>query len=274
MTKEWGDAEAALAEAPVRIEQEYRTPREYNVPIEPHGLIAQWEGDMLTIWEPSQWVDGMARTYAEWFGMPVRECAHGFALYRRRLRLQGALPSRMAPLPPIAAKMLGASGQARRDAAADIHRFRRPAGDAADHRARRDARRQAAVDRASQRQRDLDGRASRSSRSGSVTSIMYAAPNFSRARMSCRSIPSCRARLRAPGENPSAFGIECAIDELAYEVGIDPLEIRLLNYAEEDPHAKKPWSTRQLREAFAAGAEAFGWSKRSPSRARCATASS
>ncbi|HEY3028640.1 MAG TPA: xanthine dehydrogenase family protein molybdopterin-binding subunit, partial [Bradyrhizobium sp.] len=68
--------------------------------------------------------------------------------------------------------------------------------------------------------------------------------------------------LRAPGENLSAFAIECAIDELAYEVGIDPLQIRLLNYAEKDQHANKPWSTRQLREAYAAGAEAFGWSKR------------
>lgn len=70
--------------------------------------------------------------------------------------------------------------------------------------------------------------------------------------------------LRAPGENPGAFALESAIDELAYEVGIDPLEIRLLNYAEADPHARKPWSTRRLREAFAAGAEAFGWARRAP----------
>ena len=70
MTKEWGDAAAALAAAPVRIEHEYKTPREYNVPIEPHGLIARWEGDSLTVWEPSQWIDGMARCYAEWFGVP------------------------------------------------------------------------------------------------------------------------------------------------------------------------------------------------------------
>src|SRR6185437_4035035 len=70
--------------------------------------------------------------------------------------------------------------------------------------------------------------------------------------------------LRAPGENPSAFAIECGIDELAYEVGIDPLQIRRLNYAETDQQANKPWSTRRLREAYAAGADAFGWSKRSP----------
>jgi xanthine dehydrogenase YagR molybdenum-binding subunit len=60
------------------------------------------------------------------------------------------------------------------------------------------------------------------------------------------------------------LGIESAIDELAYEVGIDPLAIRLLNYAEHDHHANKPWSTRQLREAFAVGAERFGWSKAQP----------
>jgi len=91
---------------------------------------------------------------------------------------------------------------------------------------------------------------------------MYATPNFSSRQEVVRVNAVTPGAKRAPGENPSAFGIECAIDELAYEVGIDPLAIRLLNYAEEDPHAKKPWSTRQLREAFAAGAEAFGWSRR------------
>ncbi|TIU74600.1 MAG: xanthine dehydrogenase family protein molybdopterin-binding subunit, partial [Mesorhizobium sp.] len=70
MTKEWGDAEAAFAAAPVRICAAYNTPREFQAAMEPHGLIARWEGDELTIWEPSQWLDGMARTYAEWFGVP------------------------------------------------------------------------------------------------------------------------------------------------------------------------------------------------------------
>src|SRR5258708_11269805 len=99
---------------------------------------------------------------------------------------------------------------------------------------------------------------------GSVTSIMYATPNFSSRQEVVRVNAVTPGAKRAPGENPSAFGIESAIDELAYEIGIDPLAIRLLNYAEEDPHARKPWSTRKLREAFAAGAEAFGWSPRTP----------
>src|SRR4029078_3203850 len=60
----------ALAAPAVRVEAQYRTPREYHVTIEPHGLIAKWDGDQLTIWEPSQWAHGMARTYAEWYGLP------------------------------------------------------------------------------------------------------------------------------------------------------------------------------------------------------------
>ncbi len=93
---------------------------------------------------------------------------------------------------------------------------------------------------------------------------MYATPNFSSRQSIVPVNTVLPGALRAPGENPGAFGIESAIDELAYEIGIDPLAIRLLNYAEEDPHARKPWSTRKLREAFAAGAEAFGWSRRTP----------
>jgi xanthine dehydrogenase YagR molybdenum-binding subunit len=99
---------------------------------------------------------------------------------------------------------------------------------------------------------------------GAVTSIMYDVPNFSSRQNIVPVHTVLPGALRAPGENPSAWGLESAIDELAYAVGIDPVEIRLLNYAEQDPHAKIPWSTRQLREAFAVGGEAFGWSKRSP----------
>jgi xanthine dehydrogenase YagR molybdenum-binding subunit len=70
--------------------------------------------------------------------------------------------------------------------------------------------------------------------------------------------------LRGPGKNPSAFGIECAMEELAYALNMDPLELRLKNYADHDYQSGKPWSTRQLREALTQGAEAFGWSKRNP----------
>ncbi|TGT74637.1 xanthine dehydrogenase family protein molybdopterin-binding subunit [bacterium M00.F.Ca.ET.159.01.1.1] len=262
MTKEWGDAQAAFAAAPVRICAAYNTPREFQAAMEPHGLIARWQGDELTIWEPSQWLDGMARTYAEWFGVPFENVrlvspyiGGGFG--------SKALALAHSAVAAAAAKMLN------RPVKLVLNRpqnFTSYGGRAATRQtvaigADRDGKIQSIVHRGVN-ETAIDGMWVEPL--GSVTSIMYATPNFSSKQNVVRVNTVVPGAKRAPGENPSAFGIECAIDELAYELDIDPLEIRLINYAEQDPHAKKPWSTRQLREAFAAGAEAFGWAKRSP----------
>ncbi|TGP49143.1 xanthine dehydrogenase family protein molybdopterin-binding subunit [bacterium M00.F.Ca.ET.230.01.1.1] len=262
MTKEWGDAQAAFAAAPVRICAAYNTPREFQAAMEPHGLIARWQGDELTIWEPSQWLDGMARTYAEWFGVPFENVrlvspyiGGGFG--------SKALALAHSAVAAAAAKMLN------RPVKLVLNRpqnFTSYGGRAATRQtvaigADRDGKIQSIVHRGVN-ETAIDGMWVEPL--GSVTSIMYATPNFSSKQNVVRVNTVVPGAKRAPGENPSAFGIECAIDELACELGIDPLEIRLINYAEQDPHAKKPWSTRQLREAFAAGAEAFGWAKRSP----------
>ena len=68
--------------------------------------------------------------------------------------------------------------------------------------------------------------------------------------------------MRAPGAATGSFAIESAMDELAYEVGMDPIELRLANYTDEDPVADAPWSSKELRECYRHGAEKFGWSKR------------
>ncbi|MER9902254.1 xanthine dehydrogenase family protein molybdopterin-binding subunit [Mesorhizobium sp. M0130] len=262
MTKEWGEAETAFASAPVRICNAYNTPREYQAPMEPHGLIAMWQGDQLTVWEPSQWLDGMARTYAEWFGVPFENVrlvspyiGGGFG--------SKAFAYGYGAVAAVAAKMLGRPVKL---AVTRPQTFTAYGGRAATRQtvalgANAEGQIQSIVHRGVN-ETSVDGMWVEPL--GSVTSVMYATPNFSSRQNVVRVNTVVPGALRAPGENPSAFGIESAIDELAYEVGIDPLEIRLRNYAEQDPHAKKPWSTRQLREAFAAGAEAFGWAKRSP----------
>lgn len=262
MTKEWGDAEAAFAAAPVRICAAYNTQREYQAAMEPHGLIARWQGEELTIWEPSQWLDGMARTYAEWFGVPFENVrlvspyiGGGFG--------SKALALAHSAVAAASAKMLGRPVKL---VLTRPQNFTSYGGRAATRQtvtigAGRDGKIQSIVHRGVN-ETAVDGMWVEPL--ASVTSIMYATPNFSSKQNVVRVNTVVPGAKRAPGENPSAFGIECAIDELAYEVGIDPLEIRLRNYAEQDPEAKKAWSTRQLREAFAAGAERFGWSKRTP----------
>src|SRR5205085_4551551 len=69
---------------------------------------------------------------------------------------------------------------------------------------------------------------------------------------------------RGPGETPGLFAVESAMDELAYALGIDPIELRLRNHADTDPENDKPWSSKSLRECYRQGAESFGWARRTP----------
>jgi xanthine dehydrogenase YagR molybdenum-binding subunit len=262
MTIQWGDAEAGLAAAPVRIEQDYRTPREYHATIEPHGLIARWEGDQLTVWEPSQWIAFMARTYSEWFGIPF-ENVRLISPYIGGGFGSKAFAYDFDAIAVMAAKMLGRPVKVALtrpqlfNAIGGRAATRQTIALGADREGRLLAVRHRGANETSVRGVWVEPLAS-------CISVMYATPNFSSRQNIVPVNAVTPGALRAPGENPSAFGIESAIDELAHELGLDPLEIRLRNYAEQDPHAKKPWSTRQLREAFAAGAAAFGWDKRDP----------
>lgn len=70
--------------------------------------------------------------------------------------------------------------------------------------------------------------------------------------------------MRAPGGVTGMYALEIAIDELAVKIEMDPLEFRLLNYAEKDQNIDKPFSSKELRECYRQGAERFGWSKRNP----------
>jgi xanthine dehydrogenase YagR molybdenum-binding subunit len=70
--------------------------------------------------------------------------------------------------------------------------------------------------------------------------------------------------MRAPGEATGTFALEVAMDELAQELGIDPIELRLRNYTERDPQKRLPYSSKSLRECYQVGAERFGWNRRNP----------
>lgn len=94
--------------------------------------------------------------------------------------------------------------------------------------------------------------------------VMYAVPNLSATQKLVRVSSFTPSWKRAPGESIGAYALESAMDELAYKLKLDPIELRLRNYASQDPESAKPWSTRRLREAYEAGARAFSWERRSP----------
>ncbi|MBB3544327.1 xanthine dehydrogenase family protein molybdopterin-binding subunit [Rhizobium sp. BK399] len=261
LTVTWGDATSALAAAPVRVEAEYKTPREFHVAIEPHGLTAEWDGDTLTIREPSQWTHGMARTYAEWFGLPYenvriispfigggfgsKATAYAYGALAAAAARKLARPVKLAVTRPQTFTALGGRAATRQTIALG---------------ANSEGVLQALVHRGAS---ETATYADFPEQTSAATPLMYAVENFSAEHRLVAVNTIVPGALRAPGKNPSAFGLECAMDELAYAVGIDPVEIRLRNYAERDPQSGKPWSTRRLREALSAGSEAFGWSRRS-----------
>ena len=70
--------------------------------------------------------------------------------------------------------------------------------------------------------------------------------------------------MRAPGGGGGVYALECAMDELAVKLELDPVELRLRNYSDRDQNADKPYTSKELRECYAQGAAAFGWAKRNP----------
>jgi xanthine dehydrogenase YagR molybdenum-binding subunit len=91
---------------------------------------------------------------------------------------------------------------------------------------------------------------------------MYATPAMRLSQRVERANVAQPTALRAPVEGPGTWALESAMDELAHQVGIDPLDIRLANYADVDPATGQPWSSKKLREAYEEGARLFGWRQR------------
>ena len=97
-----------------------------------------------------------------------------------------------------------------------------------------------------------------------LTRMMYAVPNIGFThQLSHLNLPS-PCPMRGPGETVGSWALECAMDELATELNIDPVELRLRNYADKNPETGKPWSSKNLRQCYARGKELIGWNQRNP----------
>jgi xanthine dehydrogenase YagR molybdenum-binding subunit len=97
-----------------------------------------------------------------------------------------------------------------------------------------------------------------------VTELLYACPNLEASVKLVDLDMGVPSAMRAPGEAPGSFALESAMDELAHRLRMDPIELRLRNFAENDPESGRPWSSNGLRECYAEGAERFGWANRNP----------
>ena len=100
--------------------------------------------------------------------------------------------------------------------------------------------------------------------SSNVTRMLYASPTIQTSQKLVPLTLGTPTFQRAPGESTGTFALEIAMDELACKLNMDPIQLRLKNYAEKDPTSNKPFSSKNLRQCYARGAERFGWARRNP----------
>jgi xanthine dehydrogenase YagR molybdenum-binding subunit len=255
-----GDVENELAAAKTAITQTYETAAQYHNPMEPHAIVAAWQGDTLSIDTPSQGMAMAQGRLAGLFGISPDK------IHIRSPFLGGGFGSKGLMSGPqvlgvIAARAVGRPVKLvlRREQMFGPVGHRAPTrqtlrlgtdGDGAlvalDHRTKT----------MSSTFDDFFEPAS------NVSQTLYASTAIATSHEGVRADIGTPLFMRAPGEAPGSIALESAIDEMAQACGMDPLDFRLKNYSEVEPISGKPFSSKALRDCYQQGAERFGWERR------------
>ena len=258
-----GDFEAGFKQAATRLAETYSTPFQTHNPMEPHATIAVWEAaDKLRLYDTSQGIFGDRKRVADLLGlkpenirvislylgggfgskgpcwshtllcaMAARHINRPVKLVLRRPQMFGAVGCRSSTRQSIS---LGAQSDGKLVALRN---------ETITHTSTFD---------------EFTESATMPSR------MLYSTPNNAAVQRLVRSDIGTPSYMRAPGEAPGSFALEVAMDELAAKLNMDPVELRLKNYAEHDENKNLPWSGNALRECYQQGAARFGWAKREP----------
>ncbi len=255
-----GDAEAGLGAADKRVEEVYLQPTRHHNAMEPSATTASWNGDNVMLYDASQHVYGLQKVLSGILNVPaekIRVVAEytggGFGvkgwiwphqiLAAAASRIAGRpvklvlsranLYSTLGHQPRIAHEMkLGADSEGKLTAIAhDVVSVTNTTDDFVEF-------------------------ATEASKGLYATPAMRLRQRVERANIT---LPTA---LRAPVEGPGLWALESAMDELAHALQMDPLDLRLANYAEKEPSTDQPWSSKKLREAYEEGAKLFGWRQR------------
>ncbi len=255
-----GDIEAGFAAAAHVTQSDYMTPAQYHNAMEPHAVVAQWDGDRLTLDMPNQAMALSCASYGAYFGIPAENVlirspflggGFGSKAILNGPQILAILAARMLDRPVklvfTRAQMYGPVG----------HRgeTRQTLRLGADARGRLTAIHHRAVCATSSFDEFLEPAAN-------ASLPLYASPAILVEHQAVRLDTGTPGPMRAPGEASGSAALEAAIDEAAEACGMDPLEFRLVNYAETEPVTGKPFSSKTLRECYAEGAKRFGWSGR------------
>jgi xanthine dehydrogenase YagR molybdenum-binding subunit len=255
-----GDVDAGLAAAAKRIEATYETSAQFHNAMEPHAIVAAWDGDNLSIDTPSQ---GMAMAQGRVAGLL------GIAPENIHIRspfLGGGFGSKGFITGPqvlgiLAARMVGKPVKLvlRREQMYGPVGHRAPTRQTLRVGADKDGKLTALAHHTKTVSSSFDDFFEPAS---DISHTLYASPAIATSHEAVRVDTGTPLFMRAPGEATGSIALESAIDEMARACGMDPLAFRLKNYAEVEPISGRPFSSKALRECYRQGAERFGWERR------------
>jgi len=254
-----GDAVGAFASAPVKFEAQYSTPTQHHNAIELFTTTCAWDGPKLTIYEPSQFMWGTKSSAAVRLNVDPDDV-------RAISRYVGGAFGSKGPNPrtawiAIAAKRVGRPVKLvpTRDQGFTIATYR---AETRQH-LKLGATRNGKLVAFSHEGWEVTSRPSGYNVAGvESTARMYACPNIFTAVNVVHADRNTPGFMRAPPETPYMFALESAMDELAYALQMDPIELRRVNDTQTDPVRGIPFSSRSLMQCFDQAAAQFGWAKR------------
>jgi xanthine dehydrogenase YagR molybdenum-binding subunit len=257
-----GNAQEALASADVRKEMTFQLSRNHHNPMETHATIARWDGDKVTLWDKTQHVIGTRNEVASAFGIP-EENVRVLSPF-----IGGAFGSALRTWPHVVIATLAAREVGRPVKLALTRRqmyFTVGYRPAYEYKLRLGSTRRGRVTAMVHEMKYETSRYEQFWEANqALGQMLYAVPHVSQRVQIVPLDVSTPLWMRGPGYGSAAFVIESAMDELAHELGIDPIELRLRNEPHEDPSTGEPFSTRRLSECFRVGAREFGWHRRNP----------
>ncbi len=255
-----GDYAAGMAKAEVTVDHGYATPIENHNPMEPHATTAVWDGDRLTVYDATQYVIGDRDAVARTIGVPAENVRLVAYFVGGGFGCKGSMWSHV-PLAAMAAREVGRPVKlvlSRRQMYGPVGA--RPQTEqrvviGATKDGSITAMRHDSVSHTSRIEDYVETAAN-------VTRMLYATPVLETTHRLVKLDVGTPTFQRAPGEATGTFALESAMDELAVALKMDPVALRLRNYAETDPESGKPFSSKALRECYRVGAERFGWARR------------
>ena len=255
-----GDFAEAFGNAEVKLDAAYETPTQHHNPMELFATSCVWNGGRLTIYEPSQYVYGLKNGVAEQLGIDADDVRVINPYVGGGFGSKGSMTPRTAIIASIA-RRLGRPVKlvATRDQGFNISTYRAETRHQIQIGASRDGKLMALRHEGW----EISSRADAYAVGGTKTTTrLYACPNVDSLVSIVRADRDTPGFMRSPPEVPYMFALESAMDELAVQLNMDPIELRRINDTTKEPIGGKPYTSRSLMACYDQGAKAFGWANR------------